>query len=225
MANAGGAPREVVVLVHGLLRTSRSLAHLGRHLEREGFAVANYAYRSTRSTIAEQAEELARRLPELVPAQAPQVHFVTHSLGGIVVRQLLKNQRLDRLGRVVMLAPPNQGSELADALAGKKFFRWVLGPTLAELQTGDAGVPNDLGPVDFPCGVIAGDFNFLGGLVFDGPNDGRVSVESAKVDGMADFLVVRHGHAFLMNSRDVKRQVTHFLRTGCFDRAGGDSPE
>jgi len=217
-------PRECVVLLHGLWRSERSLAGLGKHLEREGFEVVSHGYDSAGASIAEHARELAARLPELVPAAAPRIHFVTHSLGGIVVRQLLDDRPVERLGRVVMLAPPNRGSELADALRDNRLFRALLGPTLAELGTGESDPPRTLGPVTFECGVIAGDFNFLGGLAFDGPNDGRVSVESTKVEGMTDFLVVHHGHATLMNAGDVKRQVVHFLRHGRFEHSRGKDP-
>jgi triacylglycerol lipase len=215
---------DCVVLVHGLWRTEGSFRSLARRLEGEGFAVAAFGYPSRKGTVAEHAGELARALPQLVPADAPRVHFVTHSLGGIVVRQLVHERGatapLDRLGRVVMLAPPNQGSELADVLRRNRVARWLCGPVLAELGTGSADPPRRLGPVAFECGVLTGDRTWLGPLLFPGPSDGKVSIESARVDGMADFLVVPHGHSFLMNADDVQRQVVAFLRNGRFDRPG-----
>jgi pimeloyl-ACP methyl ester carboxylesterase len=214
--------RECVVLVHGLGRTERSLDSLGDRLEDEGYATVRYRYHSTRASIEEHAAELARRLDELVPAGTSRVHFVTHSLGGIVVRQLLSERALRLpapLGSVVMLAPPNQGSELADALRDAGLLRPLLGPAAAELGTREEDVPRRLGPVAFPCGVITGDLslNPLNPWLFDGPSDGKVAVDRAKVEGMADFLVVHHGHSFLMNADDVQVQVVRFLRTGRFD--------
>ena len=209
---------ECVVLVHGRGRTKQSMAPIGRLLEKAGFHVANYGYRSVSAPIAEHAGELARRLPELVPAEAPRVHFVTHSLGGIVVRQLAKDHPVDRMGRVVMLAPPNQGSEVAEAIRDVEIVRALLGRHLAELGTREGDPPRTLGPVSFECGVITGDFSLWGKLFFDGANDGLVSVEGAKVAGMVDFLVVHHGHSFLMNCDDVQQQVLAFLRTGRFAR-------
>ncbi len=215
------------MLVHGLGRSSASLEGVARRLRAEGFAVVNHDYASTRSRVADPAAALARRLPELVPADATKVHFVTHSLGGIVVRQLLKEHAVARLGRVVMLAPPNRGSELADALREVGLLEAILGPASAQLGTRDGDLPRSLGPVAFECGIIAGDrtFNPIGGVVFGGPNDGKVSVEAAKVDGMADFLVVHHTHTFLMNADDVQRQIVQFLRTGHFEHEAAGSAE
>ena len=210
--------RECVVLVHGRGRTKQSMAPIGRQLEQAGFVVANYGYRSVSAPIAEHAAELARRLPELVPADAPKVHFVTHSLGGIVVRQLAKDHPVDRMGRVVMLAPPNQGSEVAEAVRDIEIVRALLGRNLAELGTREGDPPRSLGPVSFECGVITGDFSLWGRLFHDGANDGLVSIEGARVEGMVDFLVVHHGHSFLMNCDDVQQQVLAFLRTGRFAR-------
>lgn len=216
------ATAECVVLLHGLGRTSASLEPLARRLRAEGFAVVNYDYATTRGDVAGHAAELAQRLPALVPPDSARVHFVTHSLGGIVVRQLLADHAVAGVGRVVMLAPPNQGSELADALREAGILGWSLGPASVELGTRATDAPRRLGPVAFECGVVAGDvsFNPFGKLLFDGPNDGKVSVEATKVDGMADLLVVHHGHTFLMNATEVQEQVVRFLRTGRFDHAG-----
>jgi len=223
----GDRPTETVVLLHGLGRSATSLRSLARRLADEGFAVVNYDYASTRRDVASHAAELASRLPELLPAGTQRIHFVTHSLGGIVVRRLLADHAIDRLGRVVMLAPPNRGSELADALREVGILGTLLGPASVELGTRPTDAPKSLGPVRFECGVIAGDssFNVLGPFLFDGPNDGKVSVESAKVDGMADFLVVHHGHTFLMDADDVQAQVVHFLRHGGFDHSGDHAGE
>jgi pimeloyl-ACP methyl ester carboxylesterase len=227
------AATECVVLLHGLGRSSGSLEPLARRLREAGYAVVNYDYATTRADLDGHASELARRLPEFVDRAAggtptgavppiSKVHFVTHSLGGIVVRKLLAEHTIANLGRVVMLAPPNRGSELADTLREVGILEWSLGPAAVELGTREGDAPRSLGPVAFECGVIAGDVNFnpFGKLIFDGPNDGKVSVDGAKVDGMTDFLVVHHGHTFLMNAKDVQDQVVLFLRTGRFDHAG-----
>lgn len=210
-----------VVLVHGLGRSAGSLSSLARRLAAEGFEVVKHDYPSTAGSIDEHAAALDRRLTELDADPRASFHFVTHSLGGIVVRALARNHGAGRIARVVMLGPPNQGSELADLLRDAGILGPLLGPSAESLGTGEDDAPRALGPVPFECGVIAGDrsLNPFGGLIFDGPNDGKVSVEGAKVDGMRDFLVVHHGHTFLMNADDVQRQVVRFLREGAFDHA------
>ena len=196
------------------------MSRLAGALEREGFAVLNFSYPSTKQSIAKSAELLRRAVNERGAASESKVHFVTHSLGGIVVRVLVKQQRPANLGRVVMLSPPNQGSEVADRL--RKFFvyRLATGPAGQELGTDAASTPNTLDAVDFPLGVITGDrsFNPLFSAWIAGPDDGKVSVRRARVDGMADFLVVPHSHSFIMRSPRVAAQVVHFLRHGKFEQ-------
>ena len=210
---------DTVVLVHGLGRTKFSMAGLERHLGREGFRVINHGYRSTRQSIEASTGELRRALEEKAPGRGGQVHFVTHSLGGIIVRAFLKEHRPENLGRVVMLGPPNQGSEVADKLRDNLLYQWATGPAGQQLGTASDSAPNRLGPVDFPAGVIAGNrgLNPLFAAWIDGPDDGKVGVARTRVGGMADFLVVPRSHTHIMRCRRVMAQVARFLREGRFD--------
>ena len=229
-APAGGGGRapegeETVVLFHGLARTDRSMRPLEQRLEAAGFRVENLRYPSTDHEPEVLVEAIAERL-EACCAEASRLHFVTHSLGGILLRAHLAERRPGNLGRVVMLAPPNQGSELVDALQGAGLFEWIFGPTAAQLGTGEGSLPNRLPPPDYEVGVIAGSrsVNPAGSLVIEGENDGTVAVEHTKLPGMADFLVVPHSHTFIMRSETVAEQAVHFLRRGRFrhDEAPGD---
>ncbi len=214
-------PRDTVVLVHGLGRTPLSMQWLGRQLEAAGYSVLNVGYASTRLTIRQAADCLRATLDARgeISAEA-RVHFVTHSLGGIVVRELLANprRRPANLGRVVMLAPPNQGSEVADRLMGSPIYRWATGPAGQELGTSAASSPNLLGPVDYDVGIIAGraSLNPLFSAWIGSPNDGKVSVTRTAVAGQRDLMVVRRSHTFLMRSSEVARQTVHFLAHGKF---------
>jgi pimeloyl-ACP methyl ester carboxylesterase len=213
--------RETVILLHGLFRSPGSLDRLAHFLESHGFRVHNLAYPSTKASIEEITEQHLRPQIDAILAQHPcRLHFVTHSLGGILVRYLLRQQSPPQLGRVVMLGPPNQGSELADNFRDFSLFRWLNGP--AGQQLGRQGLATKLGPVNFECGVIAGNrsYNPFYSLQIPGPDDGKVSVESTKVAGMQDHLVVPHSHTFLMNTAIVQQQVRHFLRTGSFQKTG-----
>lgn len=210
---------ETVVLLHGLGRSSLSMWPLEQFLEERGYRVVNHGYPSTEHPIAELARMLGEEI-EACCADSPKVHFVTHSMGGIVVRAYLAERSLDSLGRVVMLSPPNQGSEIVDQVRDWELFELFLGPAARELGTDSTSVPLALPPVDFELGIITGSrsLNPISAAWIDGPNDGTVAVDRARVQGAQDFLVVPHSHTFIMWSLDVMEQVVSFLRRGEFER-------
>lgn len=197
------------------------MERLAHALERDGFHVVNLTYPSRTLPI----EEIAGRwLPEQLQAAGvgpgQPVSFVTHSMGGIVVRQYRQDFPAAPIRRVVMIAPPNQGSEVADRLHDLPAFRWFMGDNAPRLGTGRDSVPLALGP--WPAagelGVIAGDrsLNPLFSAWIGAPNDGKVAVERTKLAGMADFIVVHHSHTWLQWCDDTFAQVRAFLRSGRF---------
>ena len=211
-----------VVLLHGLGRTHRSMASMARYLESAGYRTANIDYPSTEHPIETLAASAVAQGIAACRSDAPgaPIHFVTHSLGGILVRYYLGVNEVTELGRVVMLSPPNQGSEAAEALRDLPFYQWFNGPAGQQLGVGKDSLPRSLGPVNFPLGVVMGNessvFDFWLDDMFPGDNDGKVSVARAKVDGMADFIVLPHTHTFIMQKEDVMDQVLFFLRNGRF---------
>ena len=215
---------DCVILLHGLARTKNSLLKLERSVEDAGFVAVNLGYPSRDEAVEKLAEDvILRSLRQCTAANTRRVHFITHSLGGILVRYYLKHHRPANLGRIVMLSPPNQGSEVADELKDVKLYEWFNGPAGQQLITGPDGIPAKLGPVDYTVGIITGNRHafFDGWLAdtFPGENDGKVSVERAKVGGMSDFLVVPYSHPFIMDADEVITQSLHFLRNGRFRHA------
>ena len=211
-------PTEYVVLLHGLARTHRSMRTLETAVLGVGYGVANQSYASTSYPI----EQLASRAINSALAHCPdnaRIHFVTHSMGGILVRQYLKSHTLPNLGRVVMLGPPNQGSEIVDVLGRIPGFSLINGPAGMQLGTDKNSVPVELGQVDFECGVIAGTrtINLLLSALIPGQNDGKVSVENTKVAGMKDHIVLPVTHPFMMVNPAVISQVVEFLNHGQFN--------
>lgn len=210
--------RDLVVLIHGLNRTSLSMLPLAYLLRQRGFDTLRWGYASRRRSIVAHARELDRELTPLLRERAGRVHFVTHSLGGIIVRAYLREVTLDNLGRVVMLAPPNSGSEVADVLQRFGLARLAAGIPGEELGTADDSVPNQLADVAFELGVIAGDreINPLFSRWIGAPNDGKVAVARTQVRGMRDFVVVPHGHTMLPMTRAAGEKTVAFLESGRF---------
>jgi pimeloyl-ACP methyl ester carboxylesterase len=220
-ATSATGGKETVILLHGLARTGRSMRAMADALTTAGYAVVNVDYPSRTAAIETLAATvIPDALQSSAAVSAKKIHFVTHSMGGILVRCYLKDRAIDRLGRVVMFGPPNQGSEVVDRLSAYKIFSWINGPAGAQLGTGPDSVPCRLGPVNFELGVIAGDrsINWINSLMISGPDDGKVSVERTKIEGMRDHLTIHATHPFLMKNRRVIAQTLAFLKNGRFDR-------
>ena len=212
---------DCVVLLHGLARTAMSMNPMQRALAEEGFETANIDYPSRDYSI-EQLAGIA--IPEGLEAcrakdGIDRIHFVTHSLGGILLRQHLSKESIADLGRVVMLGPPNQGSAAVDELRDMPGFEWLNGPAGLQLGKGAESVPLKLGPATFELGVIAGNRTIdpITSSVLENPDDGRVSVADTRLDGMADFVEVDHSHAFMMRMGEPIRLTIRFLTNGTFD--------
>jgi len=212
------ATADCIILLHGLARTASSMTPVQEKLEENGYTVVNLDYPSRDYTVEELAPlAIDTGLSEC--AEGEPVHFVTHSLGGILVRQYLENNTLPQLGRVVMLAPPNQGSHVVDKLRDVPAFQALNGPAGAQLGTDQESIPAQLGKVDFEVGIIAGSrtVNPLLSLQLPNPDDGKVSVENTKVEGMADFIVVPHSHPMIMRADFVLEQILVFIERGSFN--------
>ena len=208
-----------VVLLHGLARTAASLWLLESRLEDAGFHVVNETYPSTETPLPDLTATVPPPRIAACAGRRP-IHFVTHSMGGIIIRGYLAQHRIDGLGRLVLLGPPNKGSELIDAFADLPGFDWLNGPAGAALSADVDSIPNMISDGAATFGVIAGDLslNPAYSSIIPGPDDGKVSVEATKFAAMSDHIVLPVSHTFMMNSRDVADQTIHFLTTGAFQR-------
>jgi pimeloyl-ACP methyl ester carboxylesterase len=213
---------EGVVLLHGLSRSSASLKKIEAALTQAGYVVVNEDYPSHTAPISQLSQKaIDASLADPRLAGCKKIHFITHSLGGLLVRDYLSRQSLPRLGRVVMLGPPNQGSEVVDQLKSwnlDRLYLWLSGPAGQELGTDPESTPMRLGAVNFELGVIAGDrsINWINSLIIPGPDDGKVSVANSRVAGMKDHLVVHATHPMMMRNTTVIEACLRFLKTGAF---------
>jgi triacylglycerol lipase len=217
--------KQCVILLHGLARSSHSMDKMEQALIDAGYSTANIDYPSRTMKIQDLATLAVNQgLAGCESNGASKIHFITHSLGGILVRYYLAKNELKQLGRVVQLAPPNQGSLVVDRFRHEQWYQWLTGPAGQQLGTGKDGIPGQLGGVDYPTGVIAGNMhspvdNWLAEML-PGENDGKVLVERAKVEGMSDFIILPYTHITIMKQDQVIKQALYFLNTGSFNHPG-----
>ena len=213
----------VAVVVHGLGRSRSSMSKLSKSLYEAGWDVLDMGYPSTRRSLGEHAEQLSELLNHLARDGAKQVDFVTHSLGGIVVRAAMARddawEGTLTVGRLVMLAPPSQGSALAQALKDFVPFRMVMGEVGPQLSLDEA---SQVPAPECPFAVVAAQRGDGGGWnpLLRGEDDGVVRVEETKLEGMEDFLSVRGLHTFVMDKAEVVEAVVHYLEHGDFGVSG-----
>jgi triacylglycerol lipase len=229
ISRAGATPEpDCVVLLHGIGMQGYVMKRLESALTAQGYRVVNVSYPSRELPFEQLAGDyLPARLREHDVARAPRLHFVTHSLGSLIVRKFLQDARPANLGRVVMIGPPNHGSTAADEARSYALLRDYLGENLGRLGTGEHNIASTLGPADFDLGIIAGEvaINPIFGRVLGGKNDGAVTIESAKLEGMRDFLVVPYSHTVMLWRDEVIQQALAFLRDGRFRREPTATPD
>lgn len=212
--------KDCVVLLHGLARTASSMSTLATTLMANNYTVVNQDYDSRHFAI-ESLSNIA--IPKALKKcqNANSIHFVSHSMGGILIRYYLSQHTIANLGRVVMLGPPNKGSHVVDKMGDLPGFEYIGGPASMQLGTDEASMPNLIGAVEFDLGIIAGtsSINLILSSQLPGPDDGKVSVASTKVAGMNDHISMPVTHPFMMRNKSVIKQVLHYIKNGRFKHA------
>jgi pimeloyl-ACP methyl ester carboxylesterase len=214
---------EQVVLLHGLGRSGNAMFLLQKRIRDAGYETYSIEYASLQEPPEVILEKVGEQIELFCKDDSRPVHFVGHSLGGLIVRAYLDQKPLINLGRVVLLGTPSQGSELVDIYGDSWLFK-ILGPTARVLGTDDDSFPNRIGPPYYPLGIIAGTSSLT--ITDDhlpGPDDGLVSVKSTKTDGMTDFLLVDTSHSMMRYNETVARETIHFLKEGYFSQSPADS--
>ena len=214
---------EQVILLHGLGRQGSAMFLLQKRIREAGYKAHSIGYASLQEPPEVILEKVGEQIALFCKDDSRPVHFVAHSLGGLIVRAFLDQRPSINLGRVVLLGTPNQGSELVDIYGDSWLFK-VLGPTAHELGTDEGSFPNRIGPPYYPLGIIAGtsSFNPMTEDRLPGPDDGVVSVKSTQIDGMTDFLLVDASHSMMRYNQTVARETIHFLKEGHFSQSPAD---
>ncbi|GGW59140.1 esterase/lipase family protein [Alishewanella tabrizica] len=210
---------DCVVLLHGLARSAAAMETMQQALDNAGYYTVNVDYPSRNYPVETlSAMAIPPALAKCEANNSERIHFVTHSMGGILLRDYLKDHRIAVLGRVVMLGPPNQGSEVVDTLKDIPGFEAFNGPAGMQLGTSKTDIPRQLPEVDFELGVIAGtrSINLMLSTMLPNPDDGKVSVANTYVNGMCAHVSIAVSHPYLMKRQAGIKQTLYFLQNGRF---------
>jgi pimeloyl-ACP methyl ester carboxylesterase len=211
-----------VVLLHGIARSARSLRRMEAVLEAAGFATLNLDYQSRSRSLETLVADISPAIAEFASRFDGPLHFVAHSMGGLLARAYLAKHPPQRPGRVILLGPPNNGSEIADRFRHLALYRAFFGPAGQQLTTTpDVATKALLAAPNYPLGVIAGSRSIypIASRFLPSPNDGRVSVASTRLDGMTDHIVIPTAHPLLVRDARAIAQTVAFLRNGRFSAA------
>ncbi len=210
---------DYVVILHGIFRTSKHMRSLARHMELQGYEVLNLDYPSTKKPLEELKDHVWQDISSKAQENKP-MHFIGYSMGGLLVRAILSHYRPQKMGRVVMLATPNKGSEIADFLKNNWLYKKLYGPAGQQLGTDQTQISSLFKQIDYECGVIAGSRSIdpISSLLIKGKDDGKVSIENTYIEGMQDHITLSAPHTFFPQNKNVQQQTAYFLREGSFKK-------
>lgn len=224
MASAQG---DYIVLLHGIGRNAASMNKMEKFFTKQGYNVLNIDYPSTEKSLEDLTEHIAKKVDAFNLDKTRKIHFIGYSMGGLLVRTVLNKHRPENLGRAVLVAAPNKGSEVADLIKDNWFYKKLYGPAGQQLTTDQDNIEKLLGEIDYSVGVIAGDRSIdpVSYFIIPGENDGKVAVDRTKTKGMADHITIHATHTFIMNNTEALTQAANFLKNGAFDKTAEPEPE
>ncbi len=211
--------KEIVIILHGIFRTHKHMQPLADYLQKEGYEVLNLDYPSTKYSLNELIDLAVKDIDSRITDKTRTINFVGYSMGGLLVRGIIAKNRPEQLGRVVLLGTPNHGSEVTDFLKDHFLYKKFYGLAGQQLGTKDSQNLQPLfGKVDYELGIIAGNFTIdpFSSYLIPGIDDGKVSIESTKLEGMKGHVVVSASHTFFPSNEEVQRHMLNFLKNGIF---------
>jgi pimeloyl-ACP methyl ester carboxylesterase len=210
---------EYVIVLHGILLNANHMKVLASYIGAKGYSVININYPSTQKNLEELVESVWIDISSQLIENKP-VHFICYSMGGLLVRAMLNKYRPLMLGRVVLIGTPNNGSEIADFFKNNWFYKKIFGPAGQQLITDQSNIKHLFGIIDYDLGIIAGSMSLdpICSRLIKEKNDGKVSINSTKLAGMKDHIIIKSSHMFLPYSKQVLSQTVYFLQHGSFFR-------
>lgn len=218
LASETKVKKEKVVLIHGFGRSKVAMWQLYIELCMAGYDIESIGYSSFTKSIDEIKATVFAQINTIAFHKYEKIHFVGHSLGGLLCRAYLDRYRVQNLGNVVLIGSPNGGTELVDSYKKEWWFDYA-GPTAKVLGTDKNSFPKSLKKPYYPVGVIAGVVTTQMDMIeeaFDGEHDGMVSVESTKIEGMSDFIKIKTNHSMMRYDDEVASQTIYFLQKSSF---------
>lgn len=211
--------KDTIVILHGIARSSGTMSVMEEFFTNKNYHVINIDYKSREYTLDRLTKNLQKDIKPHTENSDYKIHFIAHSMGGLLVRAYINTYHPKNLGRVVMLGTPNQGSEVADFMQNNILFQSFYGPAGLQLGTDQRSIQKLLGDVDYELGIIAGDRSIdpVSSAILPGKDDGKVSIARTKVKNMTDHIVLHTTHTFMMRNEKVLKQAYHFLQHGKFD--------
>ena len=210
--------KDFVYILHGLGQGKWSMKLLALRLEKAGFIIKRIGYKSINQTPQDLLHNVTKQINSSLPDSSYTVHFVGHSLGGLMIRTYLDSNNVANLGRVVLIGTPNRGTPLVDKYRDSWLMK-LLGPMPRALGTNENSFPNSIGIPYYPVGIIAGKMEIINNeKIIPDQDDGIVPLESTKLEQMTDIIIIKTNHAFLSKSRTVSEQTVAFLRNGYFKK-------
>lgn len=195
---------DYVIMIHGLGASSAYFRPLEKALKAEGYSTIRVGYPSTRYSIEKLSDQIFPLILKKTADKNKKIHFVTHSLGGLLLRYYLHDNTIENLGIVIMLAPPNRGSEIIDFYKENSIVSSLIGPAAMQMGTEKTDLPHLLGDAYFSPIIIAGtkSYSEYFSSILPGDDDGKISVFNCSINGMKELITLPYTHEQIVRRKE-----------------------